>query len=197
MKFQTVIDEQTLLEQIAIGDEAAFKLLFDGYRPKLMRYITRFTKCKEVAEELVLDVFMKIWTGRNLMSQVENFSAFLFKVARNKSIDFLRSASKDPKLKELLWHEMQCCSDEECDGRLLLNEFESKVREVIFLLSPQRQKVFNLSRDEGLTHDQIARMLNISKSTVNIHLVESRKFIRLHLSRTIDISCFIFLIEII
>ncbi|MEO6133895.1 MAG: sigma factor-like helix-turn-helix DNA-binding protein, partial [Ginsengibacter sp.] len=83
-------------------------------------------------------------------------------------------------------------SCEESDGHLLLHEFEKKVREVIFLLSPQRQKVFNLSRDEGLTHDQIARMLNISKSTVNIHLVESRKFIRLHLSKSIDISLLIY-----
>lgn len=192
MKFQTAINEQELLEQLSTSDEKSFKLLFDNYNPRLLHYISRFTKCKEMAEELVLDVFMKIWTGRNIMNQVENFNAFLFKIARNKSIDFLRSTAKDPKLKELLWQEIQLSSCEKSDDPLLLHEFEEKVREVIFLLSPQRQKVFNLSRDQDLTHDQIARMLNISKSTVNIHLVESRKFIRLHLSKSIDISCLIF-----
>lgn len=188
LKFRNVTNEHALLAQIAIGDEAAFKLLFDEYSPRLMHYICRFTKCKEVGEELVLDVFMKIWTGRELMIQVDNFNAFIFKIARNKSIDFLRSASKDPKLKELLWQEIHLSSCEKSDDPILLHEFEKKIREVIFMLSPQRQKVFNLSREEGLTHDQIARMLNISKSTVNIHLVESRKFIRLHLSKSTDIS---------
>lgn len=195
MKFQTAINEPELLERVSTGDEKAFKLLFDTYSPRLMHYISRFTKCKEVAEELVLDVFMKIWTGRNLMNQVENFNAFLFKIARNKSIDFFRATAKDPKLKELLWQEIQLSSCEKSDEHLLLKEFEEKIREIIFLLSPQRQKIFNLSRDRSLTHDQIARMLNISKSTVNIHLVESRKFIRGHLSKTMHLPCFLFFLE--
>ncbi|HVI43238.1 MAG TPA: sigma factor, partial [Chitinophaga sp.] len=102
--------EQVSLQEIAAGDERAFRALFDQYRGRLFHYISRFIKSEQVAEELVLDVFMKIWTGRELLTQVQHFDAFLFRVAHNKAIDFLRSAANDAHLRELLWEEIQAAS---------------------------------------------------------------------------------------
>ena len=181
-------DERMLLRQIAKGDAKAFKTIFDTYRTRLHYYIFGFVKSGQVTEELVMDVFMKLWTGREMIAQIENFDGFLFRVAHNKTIDFLRSVAKDPNFRELLWEEMQLVSDTGADNALISHEYEEKVREAIALLSPQRKKVYQLSREMDLTHEEIAIQLNLSKSTVNNHLVEARQFIRQYLVNKFDLA---------
>ena len=187
-------DERMLLRQIAKGDAKAFKAIFDTYRSRLYHYIFGFVKSGQVAEELVMDVFMKLWTGREMIAQIENFDGFLFRVAHNKTIDFLRSAAKDPNFRELLWEEMQLVSDAGADNVLISHEYEEKVREAIALLSPQRKKVYQLSREMDLTHEEIAIQLNLSKSTVNNHLVEARQFIRQYLVNRFDLAMLVLFI---
>ena len=193
MPVQNLHNDQELLQLLAVGNEKAFKTLFDTYRNRLFYYISRFIKSEQVAEELVIDVFMKIWMGRELAAQINNFDAFLFRIAHNKSIDFLRSVAKDYRLKELLWEEIQVASGEQADTSMLTKEYEEKSREAISLLSPQRKKVYNLSREQDLAHDQIAEQLSISKATVNNHIVEARRFIRSYLSKNLDLTMVILL----
>jgi len=181
-------DEEELLKLLAGGSEKAFKVLFDTYHKRLFYYISNFIKSELVAEELVMDVFMKIWMGRDLAIQINNFDAFLFRIAHNKSIDFLRSAATGLQLKELLWNQLQIASGERADDSVLVREYEEKVRDAVALLSPQQKKVYNLSRELDLTHDQIAEQLSISKSTVNNHIVEAQKFIRNYLSKSLDLA---------
>ena len=188
MSVFTSLNDQELLQELARDNEQAFKVLFDRYSKRLFSYISRFVKSDQVAEELVMDVFMKIWVGRELATQIKNFDSFLFRIAHNKSIDFLRSAARDLPLKELLWDQIQIASGEQADNPMLVQEFEEKIREAIGLLSPQRKKVYQLSREEELTHDQIAGKLNISKATVNNHIVEAQKFLRNYLSTNIELA---------
>lgn len=180
--------EKELLAQVADGDEKAFRALFGAYYEQLYHYIFGFIKSKEVSEELVMDVFLKIWLGRNLITQIEKFDAFLFRVAHNKSIDFLRSVAKDPKFKDLLWENIQLANNNQSDSSILMQEYEIKLREAVSLLSPQRKKVYQLSREQDMTHDQIAAQLNLSKSTINNHIVEAQRFIRTYLSQNFDIA---------
>lgn len=182
------------LQEVAAGNEKAFKALFDQYRGRLFYYISRFIKSEQVAEELVLDVFMKIWTGRELISQINNFDAFLFRIAHNKSIDFLRSAARDPHLQELLYEVTDLAGTEQADAMLIAHEYEEKVRAAISLLPPQCKKVYTLSREEELSHDQIAQQLQISRATVNNHIVLAQRFIRNYLVKEIDIAIVILLI---
>lgn len=193
MPVQNIHNEQELLQLLAEGNEKAFKTLFDTYRNRLFYYISRFIKSEQVAEELVMDVFMKIWMGKELASQINNFDAFLFRIAHNKSVDFLRSAAKDSRLQELLWEEIQVASHERADTSMVAKEYEEKIREAISLLSPQRKKVYSLSREQDLTHDQIAQQLSISKATVNNHIVEAQRFIRNYLSKNFDLGIVILL----
>ena len=180
--------ESVLLQELAAGDERAFKLLFDAYRNKLFYYIFRLIKSEQVAEELVLDVFMKIWAGRTFATSINNFDAFLFKIAHNKSIDFLRTASNDRHLKYLLWEGIQVVANETADAHLYVEEFEIKLREAIHLLPPQRKKVYQMSREQNLSHQQIAEQLQISKATVNNHIGEAQSFIRTYLAKSIDLT---------
>lgn len=181
-------NEKNLLQLIADGDEQAFKNLFDKYRSRLFHYIARIVKSEQIAEELVMDVFLKIWVGRNLITQIENFDGFLFRIAHNKTIDFLRSVAKDAKLHEMLWDEIQIADTVHADSPLLIQEFERKIREAIVLLSPQQKKVYELCRHQDFTHDQVASLLHISKSTVNNHIVNSQRFIRNYISKSFDLG---------
>lgn len=180
--------EKELLEQISAGDEKAFRALFATYYEQLYRYIFGFIKSKQVSEELVMDVFLKIWLGRDLIPQIEKFDAFLFRVAHNKSIDFLRSVARDPTFKDLLLESIQLANNVQSDSPVLMQEFETKLREAVSLLSPQRKKVFQLSREQDMTHDEIAAQLNLSKHTINNHIVEAQRFIRTYLSKNFDIA---------
>jgi RNA polymerase sigma-70 factor (ECF subfamily) len=188
--------EQELLLQTADGSEKAFKQLFSRYYDQLYTYIFSFIKVRQITEEIVLDVFLKIWTGRDIIHQIEKFDAFLFRVAHNKSIDFLRSVARDPKFENLLWDQIQVANNTHADSSVLMHEYEIKLREAVSLLSPQRKKVYQLSREQDMTHDQIAAHLNLSKYTVNNHIVEAQKFIRTYLSKNCDIAFLLALIPI-
>jgi RNA polymerase sigma-70 factor (family 1) len=189
--------EKELLVQVSAGDEKAFKDLFARYYEQLYHYIFGFIKSKQVAEELVMDVFLKIWLGRDLITQIEKFDAFLFRVAHNKSIDFLRSVARDPKFKDLLWENIQLINNVQSDSSILIQEYEAKLHEAVSLLSPQRKKVYQMSREQDMTHDQIAAQLNLSKHTINNHIVEAQRFIRTYLSKNFDIAFLVVMIPAI
>jgi len=180
--------DKELMQLLVDGSEKAFKILFDTYSDRLFNYISHFIKSNQIAEELVMDVFMKIWLGRELATQINNFDTFLFRIAHNKSIDFLRSVANDARLKELLWDQIQISSLELADDAMERKEFEEKLRTAINLLPPQQKKTYNFSREQNLTHDQIALELNISKATVNNHIVEAKKFIRIYLSKSFGLA---------
>jgi RNA polymerase sigma-70 factor (ECF subfamily) len=183
-----VRSDKDLLVQVALGNEASFECLFARYHERLFQYISLFIKAPQIAEEVVMDVFMKIWLARDLIGQVENFNSFLFRMAHNKAIDFLRMVAKMPDFKELMWDTMQIPATDDADALVLRAEFEAKVRQAMSRLSEQRRKVFEMSRDQELSHEQIATRLGLSKNTVNSHIVEAKRFIREYLSKNLDIA---------
>lgn len=180
--------ETQLLQQLSEGSELAMKNLFDSFYPRLHKYVSSFIKSDVVAEELVMDVFLKIWLGRDLAGQINNLDAFLFRVTKNKVIDFLRSTARNPTLKELLLDNMSLIANEQADSNLRHKEFEEKLREAIHLLPPKCKTVYLLSREEELSHLEIAEKLGISRHTINNHIVEAQRFIRRHLTKHMDIA---------
>ncbi|RAJ83551.1 RNA polymerase sigma-70 factor (ECF subfamily) [Chitinophaga dinghuensis] len=186
-----------LLLGISTGDAKAFRVFFDTNRKKLYAFILHMVKSREVAEEIVMDVFMRIWQGRDLLRLVDNIDGFLFKVAYNKSVDFLRAAARTPELEQAVWEELQPASDVHADTRLLLRDYEERLREAMELLPPKRKQVYLLSREHGLSHDQIADMLHISRNTVNNHIVTSQQFIRNYLVKNLDLGSTAFIAFII
>lgn len=183
-----------LLRQVADRNEQAFRLLFDQYKDRLYHYIFNIVKSKEVAEELVMDVFLKIWLGKEIVNQIENFDAFLFRVAYNKSIDFLRKAARDDHFRDLLLNHMELAGGAAADHQVITREYEKALREAVTKLSSQRRLVYYLSREKGFSHVDIARKLQLSKHTISNHIVESQRFIREYLIRKLDIiSLFILL----
>lgn len=182
MGTQTSYEEKEWLRQIAASDQKAFNALFASYRDRLFAYLFKITKSRETSEEIVLDVFLKIWMGRTILEEINNIEAFLFRVARNKAVDFLRLTQKS-KLQQLeLWDRIQeLASSDQADFKTLLAETNAQFERVVNKLSPQRKRVFQLSHEQDLNFDQIAKRLNLSRYTVRNHLAASLEFIRAHL----------------
>lgn len=162
--------------------------LFEIFYERLFLYISQLIKSDTVAEELAMDVFMKLWTGRDHLGAIQNPEAYLFRIARNKGIDFLRSAAGDQQLGDMLWEQIQAADSYQADQPLLTREFEEKLREAIGLLPPQRKKIYHLSREEMLSHDQIASKLHISRSSVNNQLVQAQRSVRSYLAKSLDLT---------
>jgi RNA polymerase sigma-70 factor (family 1) len=180
-------NDRDLLLLISEGDEGAFKQLFEKYNGRLHTYLLKVTKSRESSEEIVMDVFLKLWHSRSILTEINNFSSFLFKVARNKAFDFLRLASKDKILRELIWTEIEAADNSSSDDKLYLDELASQLDQVVSKLPYKRQFVYRLSREQHMTYDQIATHLNISKATVKNHILDALSFIRLHISANSDL----------
>lgn len=185
-------DEKLLLKNIAEGDETSFRILFNRYHKKLYNHLFDITKSKEVAEELVTDIFVKIWSGRELVLEIRDVEAFLKKVGYNKSMDFFRVAARNAKLQKAIEREMGYASEAPADVRLYDVELKQILQKAAMQLSPQRRLVFTLSREENLTHDQIAKKLNLSRNTVKNHMVEAIKSIKNYLKAN-DVDAYLLL----
>lgn len=197
MEKSTSYHDTQLLQELTRGSEAALRKLFATYRDRLFFYITRITKSEQVAEELVMDVFMKIWTGRESLKEVDNFDGYLFRIAKNKSIDFLRSAAGSTRLQELLWEQIQTISSDHADTLLLVKEFQNTQRDAVQALSPQRRKVYKLRHEEQLSHEEIATELNVSRNTVNNHLVEAQKLVHRYMAQHMDLAVLLVIAKLI
>jgi RNA polymerase sigma-70 factor (family 1) len=183
-------NEKVLLRQVSRHDEKAFKALFEAYQARLYHYIIHIIKSREAAEEMVIDVFLKIWQQRENLHEIESFDAYLFRIAFNKSIDFLRRAARNPEIRDLIWQEIQLAGDLPSDAPVLIKEYEGKVNEAIGLLPPQQQLVFRLSREKNFSHSDIAKQLQLSKNTVNNHISTSLRFIRAYLAHFMSLLFF-------
>lgn len=186
-------NETELLTKIAAGDEVAFKQLFEHHRKKLYHYVLAVTKSREVAEEIVIDVFLKLWTGRELITHIQHMDAFLFKVAYNKAMDFFKLAAKNAKLQKLVSEQMEAHQEQSADYSLLNNECREILNNAYKQLSPQRRLMITLSREKGMTHEEIATELNLSRNTVKNTITDSLKIIKQYLQNN-HITPFVYLL---
>jgi len=176
-------DENILLNELAEGNENAFRILFDRYKDKVYSFAFKFTRSLTQSEEIVQEIFLKIWIDRAKMSTVEKLESWLFMVARNKSFNGLKKIAYEYSYRRNQPSESYADSVE--DG-LLLKQYQQIVNRAIEKLSPQQQKVYRLRRDEGLKINEIAEQLGISPNTVKVHLTNALNMLRKALDGKMD-----------
>ncbi|SHL13385.1 RNA polymerase sigma-70 factor, ECF subfamily [Chitinophaga jiangningensis] len=184
MSVTTTYDEASVLQQIAAGDESAFSAFFHHWQPYLATHIYRITESAHLAEEVVQDVFMKIWMTRETLSSVTYIKAYLLTLSRNEALNALKSM-------------MRRLSHEATTENLPPFEAEEPEQHRAFQLTlideaidqlPARQKeVFLLHRHQRLTYAEIAEKLNIGKESVKTHLQLATKAITSHVKGRITV----------
>ncbi len=176
-----------LLDRLKTGDEAAFTELYERYHKRVYAYLLSFVKQPHLAEDIVHEVFMKLWEARERIAVTVSFSAYLYRISRNKAIDTLKKISVDEALrKEILRTLSPLVAGTDPDFRKSAR-FEALYRDALASLSPQRKKVFLLCKEQGWSYEEAALELGISRNTVKDHIVESMRFLRSYFARVIQI----------
>lgn len=174
-------NEQALLSRIAEGDTTAFRTLFDHYRPKLYSYLLRMSASAEVAEDCVHDVFLKLWCGRDKLVNIQNFNAYLYRMAHNHALNNLRKMAVETLVVAELTGPVPPSADD--PGRALHNkEVQQFIRQAVGKLTPRQREVFLLSRESGLKQAEIAERLGMKVATVKAHLTDALNFLRNEIS---------------
>ena len=164
-------------DAIAVGDEIAFESFFERYRARVYALALKWTKSAFAAEEITQDVFISVWTGRKNLPAVKDAETYFYTIIYNKINRHLRKeANKARILRLALWAANK--SSNETEETVYANDGERFINKALEGLPPRKRLIYQLSRKEGKSHDEIAAALRVSPHTVKSHLAFVMKFIR-------------------
>jgi len=174
--------EVLIMKVIEQDDYVAFQILFKRMFSPLCQFCIKFVKSREVAEEVVSDVFYSIWKNRNRL-MVSSPKAYLYTSVRNKGLDHLR------KIKKMVHCDLDSATHliaDTADGQeiLVLNELSVVMDKSIAKLPKQCKRIYEMSRDEGLKYREIASILQVSVKTVETQMGRALKHLRSSLPST-------------
>jgi RNA polymerase sigma-70 factor, ECF subfamily len=161
----------------AIKDIAEFEKLFKTEYSKLCSYANLFLNDPDAAEDVVQEVFFKLWKNREELTIQTTVKSYLFRAVRNGCMNVIDHLSIRDAYKLVNEEEIKESETNAID-EAIVSELEQKIRESIDLLPSERRKIFILSRFEGLKYREIADQLNISVKTVENQMYQALKFLR-------------------
>lgn len=168
--------EKELILLLKAGNEKAFTTLYRKYWPKVYNFSRLYLSSITEVEEVVQEVFVKVWEMRNFLREDDNFKGFLFIITRNLIFNQFRKSFNENAYKLTVLASTLPYYDME--DELSAADLQAFIQKMILELPPRQQKVFNLSRNEHLTYKEIATRLNISEKTVERHINEALKFLK-------------------
>lgn len=181
-------EDAVLFEKIKKGDEKAFERLFHSHYGHLCLFAEHFVRNHAEAEEIVQDIFMRLWENKSRITIATSVKNYLFRSVKNSCLNFLKhNQVKNQYAEKFLSEASQAEPDDE--GFIESGLFQ-KIEECINSLPEKRREVFRMSREEGLKYREIAEKLNISVKTVETHIGLAIKTLRDKLSQ---FTTFIFL----
>ncbi|GGA92170.1 RNA polymerase sigma factor [Puia dinghuensis] len=179
MPFDGIYNEPELLRQISHGDRDAFRALYHHYYAYIQRYIALFESSGDYLDELTQDVFVRIWEKRGHLEKVESLRSYLFLISRNIVFNYLRSLKVQQKVKEL--EGLPDPAGDDLEDQMLFKQYYRIALEAMDKLPPGRRKVLKMSIDDGLSLDEIAQELHISRAGVKKQLYAATAFVRQYL----------------
>lgn len=169
-----------ILRRLSEGDEHAFRFVFDRYKAKIYHFILHMLESEAETEEAVQEIFIRIWTSRHKLAAVDNLDNYLFVMARNRGLDYIRRRSAE-RVMQKGWAQAARDTDEGAGEALDLKESTRLIEAAVHILPPQQARIFRMSKEQGLKRREIAAELGISENTVKSHLQEAMKSIKQYL----------------
>jgi RNA polymerase sigma-70 factor (ECF subfamily) len=171
------IDDQTLVQQLQKGNVDAFDSLFEEYSHRMFGFAMKYFKNETGSEELVQEVFVKVWGNRKSLKTEHSFKSYLFTIALNQVRKHFNKKAISLRYLESLKHE----TEQSVVATIQTEDYEVAVQQLNVLISqmpPRRQEIFRKSKLEGKSSKEIAAELNISPGTVDNQVSEALRFLR-------------------
>lgn len=166
----------------------AFDTIYEQYCKRLYGFVIRYVKQDTDAEEIVQEVFIKIWENRRKIDVFSSFESFIFTISYNSTISLLRKRVHEKKYLEHLKFSQEFDLTPELTDEIHFKELNEKIQNLLGELTPRQREIFLLSREEGLTHGQIAKKLGISVHTVKNHIVTVLSLLKSNVDTTLIIN---------
>ena len=178
---EEINNDRVLLEKLKSGNVACFELLYSKYSGKLYNYVLSLSKGDfYLAEEIVQNVFVKIWEIRQHVNTEGSFNSFVYTVGRNMFLNVVKS-----RLQEHLYHDYvvdhEAVLDNSVEKEIEYKMLEEQINRLIEQLPPARRNIYVLSRVKNLPNKEIAALLDISENTVESQLNKATQFMRKNL----------------
>lgn len=184
MKRHNDIEEHRLIERFKLGDYKAFTLIYDRYAKSLFSYSLQYTKRVEDAEEIVQDVFVRLWRQRERVRQEDTLRSLLFIMAKNMLINAYRIRVNQPSYEDYLNY-VDKLTTEDTRNRVDYSDFLKTFHKVLRTLPPTQRKAIMLSRIQQLSIKEIAEHLSLSEQTIKNQLSLGLKRLRTELDKLI------------
>jgi RNA polymerase sigma-70 factor (family 1) len=160
---------------IASGDERAFEELYACHFPMVYGYVLKLVKVPALAEDVVQDIFIKIWEARAKLTDVRHFPAFLFAVMRNHTLNVLHSVSRSQNATATLVRQFQ---EQRVDDEVLSKDYRHFIEKALQQVPARSRDIFRKCREQGLSYEEVAREIGISRNAVKNHMVGTIRVLR-------------------
>ena len=167
-----------LLLRLKQDDKVAFYNLYERYSKRLYSFVFRFIKQESDTEEIVQEVFVKIWEKRRTIDAYSSFESFLCTIAYNSTISLFRKRINEKKYLEHLFAVQKEQKKPELIDEIQFNDLTEQIGCLIEGLTPRQKEIYRLSRESGLTYQEIGEKLNISATTVKKHMANTLSYLK-------------------
>ena len=176
------VDERLLLQRTALGSREAYTVLYSHYYTGLRRYVYFITKSNEDTEEIIQDIFLKVWLKREALIGIRSFEHYLLRMAWNRIFDLVRQSRNRQSLMKQMYLRVQEMEDATHDA-LDFREYHDIAQEAINILPARKKQIFLMNARDEMTAREIAEVLGTTRTAVKKQLYEAIHFVKDHLRR--------------
>ena len=170
-------NQDRVLNELARGSKQALEQLFGYYYPRLYNFSKSFLKLEEGIDDILQEVFLKIWDNRKNIKTSYSFNSFIFTITRNLLLNELRSRLNNQKFRERI-KGLSLAEEFVSFEQVEYTELKEKIDHLVGEMPEKQREVFRLSREEGLSYKEIAEKLNISEKTIEYHIHQAIGFLK-------------------
>ncbi len=192
MTSEAYFDEASLLKMLANDDQHAFELLFNRYKDNLFKVAMLYVKSSSIAEDILQEVFTKVWMHRETLVDIQSFDSWLYKVSKNIILNYNKRQLLEWKVYKNLFSD-HSFNESETDHKIRSAQLQVILQKAISQLPSQQRAVYKFAKEENLSHKETAEKLSISPLTVKTHLARALIHIRSYLKTHGEESVLIFI----
>jgi len=165
------------ITELTKSNESSLEVLFNYYYPRLYHFSKSFLKIETGIDDILQEVFLKVWQNRKKITSVSTFNAYIFTITKNLLLNEIRRRLNNEKIKDNI-QKLSVAEEYRDFDNVEYNDLKEKIEHIINELPDRQKEVYILSRKEGLTHKEIAEKLGISPKTVEYHIAQSISFLK-------------------